>query len=339
MKAWSNRLLSCLSAGSVLIASLPALAGPYNALYVFGDSYSDIGFGYEDGNGLTAVAYLAQDLGIPFTYAGDPNAGGKSLDFADSGAQSGAGAGQHLQGTFRGYGMLNQVRDFANLASSHSLDFDPATTLFFIAGGLNDSTLPTATTVANITSMVTTLHGLGAVNIDVALLPTQIPSFRAVGQRLDPAYTALIPQLQTEFSDLDIRLSNWGLFYDQVITNPSAYGITNTTDRCAGRAIFGEDTTPCATPDTYFYYHSGHPSTYTHSVVGDKLYQEVLAQTVPEPASLPILAGALALLACLSRRNQRALTTFSQNGFSGKSRRSMCRHQRVSLKADGCSWL
>jgi cholinesterase len=30
----------------------------YSRLYVFGDSYSDIGAGYIDGNGPTAIAYL-----------------------------------------------------------------------------------------------------------------------------------------------------------------------------------------------------------------------------------------------------------------------------------------
>ena len=42
-------------------ATLEAASGPttrYTRLYVFGDSYSDIGAGYIDGNGPTAVAYL-----------------------------------------------------------------------------------------------------------------------------------------------------------------------------------------------------------------------------------------------------------------------------------------
>jgi phospholipase/lecithinase/hemolysin len=41
-------------------ATLEAASGPttrYTRLYVFGDSYSDIGAGYIDGNGPTAVFY------------------------------------------------------------------------------------------------------------------------------------------------------------------------------------------------------------------------------------------------------------------------------------------
>src|SRR4051812_26247773 len=67
---------------------------PFTMLYVFGDSYSDSGSGYVDGNGPTAVVYLAQRLGIPFTWYGDPNSAGKGLNFAVSGAQSGAGPGR-----------------------------------------------------------------------------------------------------------------------------------------------------------------------------------------------------------------------------------------------------
>ena len=75
--------------------------------------------------------------------------------------------------------------------------------------------------------------------------------------------------------DAQIALSNWGLFFDDVMHDPSRYGIENTTDKCAGRAIFDEDTTPCQKPSAYFYYHGGHPSTAVHKVVGDKLYEEV----------------------------------------------------------------
>jgi len=57
--------------------------------------------------------------------------------------------------------------------------------------------------------------------------------------------------------------------------NPSAYGIQNTTDKCAGRALFNEDATPCSNPAAFYYYHAGHPSTAVHKVVGQKLYTEM----------------------------------------------------------------
>ena len=53
---------------------------------MFGDSYSDIGAGYIDGNGPTAVAYLGWLMGLQVASSKAANAAGKSLVFAVSGA-------------------------------------------------------------------------------------------------------------------------------------------------------------------------------------------------------------------------------------------------------------
>lgn len=73
-----------------------------------------------------------------------------------------------------------------------------------------------------------------------------------------------------------VGLSQWGGFFDEVIRNPAHYGITNTVDACAGREIFHEDAAPCASPNAYFYYHAGHPSTAVHRIVGEQLYRELI---------------------------------------------------------------
>ena len=110
-------------------------------MYVFGDSYSDIGEGYLDGNGPTAVAYLAQRLGFHLVPANAADIADQSLDFAISGAQTGSGTGKKSASCLLGYGMRNQVDDFAAKVNAHAITFDPQTTLFFIAGGLNDRNL------------------------------------------------------------------------------------------------------------------------------------------------------------------------------------------------------
>jgi hypothetical protein len=59
-------LLLALAIVSTLVAQFVATSGPttrYSRLYVFGDSYSDIGAGYIDGNG-PAVAYLGWLMGL-----------------------------------------------------------------------------------------------------------------------------------------------------------------------------------------------------------------------------------------------------------------------------------
>lgn len=247
----------------------------YQRMYVFGDSYSDIGEGYLDGNGPTAVAYFARRLGITLLPCNDPKGSGQSLDFAVSGAQTGRGAGRKVENATLGYGIQNQVDDFVARVASHEITFDSATTLFYIAGGLNDGRLPSETTVSNLKDEFKKLYGVGARHFALALLPTAIPSFSAVGTRLNPELSRIPDELRPELSGASIYLSHWGPFFDQVMRSPSQYGITNTTDACAGREIFHQDTKPCASPGTYYFYHAGHPSTATHKIVGDLLYSEL----------------------------------------------------------------
>jgi phospholipase/lecithinase/hemolysin len=251
-------------------------------MYVFGDSYSDTGAGYLDGNGPTAVAYLAQRLGFELRHANAADAAGKSLNFAVSGAQTGSGAGRRVKEALLGFGMRNQVDDFAARVRSGAIAFRPESTLFYIAGGLNDRTIPTETTVQNLKGLIRTLYELGGRRFLLATLPTAIPSFSAVGKRLNPALSSIPPELAAELPASSISLSRWGQFFDEVMADPAQYGITNTTKACAGRAIFDEDSTPCATPSAYYYYHAGHPSTAVHKAVGDKVYQELIGP--PSPA-------------------------------------------------------
>src|SRR3954463_8100504 len=87
-------------------------AAPYDRIYVFGDSYSDTGAGYLDGDGPTAVAYLAERLGIRLIPSNAADAAGNSLNFAVSGAGTGSGSGRTVKTALLGLGMRNQVEDF-----------------------------------------------------------------------------------------------------------------------------------------------------------------------------------------------------------------------------------
>jgi phospholipase/lecithinase/hemolysin len=253
---------------------------PYTQLYVFGDSYSDSGSGYLDTNGPTAVAYLAQRLGIPFTYYGDPTSKGKGLNFAISGAGSGAGAGRRYPtGEMLSIGMKNQVDNFVAFTKSGDIPkFDPEQTMFFFAGGLNDRGKPDGYARTNIEDEIETLYSLGARRFMVALLPTKIRQFATAGTMFNPELAKIPAEELAKYPDIRIANSNWGDFMDEVMTNPAKYGITDTTSPCAGRNIHHEDTTPCAAPDAHFFYHEGHPSMAVHKAVGDMLYQEAISK-------------------------------------------------------------
>ena len=269
----AGRLAWCgVLAALVVIGAPPA---KIDRMYVFGDSYSDTGAGYLDGDGPTAVAYFAERLGLELKPSNVTDRAGKSLNFAVSGAQTGSGAGRHVKDALLGFGMRNQVDDFAAGVRSGAITFKPETTLFFVAGGLNDRTLPTETTVDNLKGLIRTLYESGGRHFRLATLPTAIPSFAAVGKRLNPALASIPQDISAEFPDMSISMSQWGQYFDEVMTSPAKYGIANTAKACAGRAIFDEDPTPCPMPSAYYYYHAGHPSTAVHKVVGEKLFQEV----------------------------------------------------------------
>jgi hypothetical protein len=276
-------LLLALAIVSPLLAQFPATSGPttqYSRLYVFGDSYSDIGTGYIDGNGPTAVAYLGWLMGLKVAPSKAANAAGKSLVFAVSGAGSGEGTGRRVKEALLGYGMMNQVRDFAARVKSGEVAFDPQTTLFFLAGGLNDGRQETAITLANLRRELQILRELGGRHFTIALLPTKIPQFATVGVRLNPAYQRFVRE-EAGGAGLDLWLNHWGAAFDEVLEHPAEHGIVNTTSGCAGRAIFDQDPTPIGDPATYFFYHEGHPSTAVHRIVGKKLFDEIAARPPP----------------------------------------------------------
>lgn len=251
------------------------MAQRYRSLYVFGDSFSDMGARYVDGDGPTAVAYLAQLMGIDMTYPKDPNAAGKSLNFAASGAITGLEPELDV-GVLNWckQGMLNQVAEFAGLVRDGRVAFSPESTLFFIAGGLNDAGLSTETTIRNLSEQLGILRGVGASQFTLALLPTKIPMFAEVGKRLNPAYADFAETLQQQ-NAFSLRLCQWGLYFDDILENARLYGFTNVSSPCAGRALLNEDPTPRGDPSHFFYYHEGHPSTAVHRIVGTRLYREL----------------------------------------------------------------
>jgi cholinesterase len=270
-------LLLCARGLVAQVAPEPATnSHPYTMLYVFGDSYSDSGAGYVDGNGPTAVVYLAQRLGIPFTYNGDPGSAGKGLNFAVSAASSGEGTGRPLaSGGTLGFGMKNQIESFVRYSKSGAIPkIDAANTMFFFAGGLNDGGRPDQFVRTNIESEIDTLYDLGARRFMVAILPTRIPQFAAAGRRVNPELEKIPGEERVKHPDMRIANSQWGSFFDEVITNPAKYGLTDTATPCSDRPFGPQNIATCTNPDAHFFYHEGHPSTAAHRVVGQMLYRE-----------------------------------------------------------------
>jgi phospholipase/lecithinase/hemolysin len=267
----------------LLVSTLTAQSPhPYTQLYVFGDSYSDTGAGFLYSDGPTAVAYLAQRLAIPFTYYGDPASKGKGLNFSVSGGKTGSDPGVlETTGAFR-VGMKNQVEQFAALVKSGEVKFNPATTMFFLAGGLNDRGSPDGYTRTNLEEEIDTLYALGGRRFMVALLPTQIPAFATAGILLNPELSRIPAEERAKHPDIRIANSDWGPYFDEVITHLNKYNLTDATLTCGNRTVKAQNPAACATP-THFFYYAAHPSTAAHKAVGDMLYNEALTNPPDEP--------------------------------------------------------
>jgi cholinesterase len=281
-RLWTTVAAACLV--GAMTASTPASAVVINDLFVFGDSYSDTGAFVELSNGPTAVGYLAQDFGITLTTSKNADPGTDGVNFAESGARVFVGPNPP---STQPRSLTQQVGEFETYVDKKEVTFNPYSTLFFLAGGLNDHDLVTSAEVnAATASQVATLYGLGARIFEIALLPASVPPFTNSADNFNPGYEALVPELKAEYPDATFNLSNWGPDYDFIHDHPSLYGLTNTTDPCNS---FGASPT-CTAPNTYFYYYVDHPSTYVHEIVGNELHNEVLGlpAPVPEPSTWAI---------------------------------------------------
>lgn len=262
---------------------MSVLNARWRTLFAFGDSYSDSGAGYIDGDGQPAIVHFAQTLGIPFTHARALDAAGKGVNFAVSGARTGAAKGYFVRSVcappeapeaLLGRGITAQVGDFRARVAASAVHFDPKTTLFFIAGGLNDGPLQTGVTLDNLRVIVRDLVDSGARYLVLATLPVCVLQFRATAERLNPVIEQLIAELVGRYPAARFVLSRWGAHFDAVMADPGRFGIETIDGPCAGRALFGDDPTPSGRPDTYFFYHEGHPSAAVHRHVGLALARE-----------------------------------------------------------------
>lgn len=266
-------LCFCLLAPARL---MPAAPLP-DKIFIFGDSCSDVGADYIDGNESTAFAYLAEHLDLQLTYPDDPDAAGKSLNFAVSGAPTGLADAKVIGAKTFGLGMKNQVQTFADRARSGKITFVPSRSLFFLAGGLDDRHSSTAETIENLKDEIRVLAELGALHLQIALLPQSIPAFHDASVRLNPAIARIPQDLSTELPNVEIRLSRVGTYFDTVMSSPARFGITNSADPRAGQQLFNQNDPPCSSPNNYYFHHASHPYTAVHKIVGDKLYVDLLA--------------------------------------------------------------
>jgi len=339
MKTYLSRAMACVALVTLLLPISAAAA--FSKMYVFGDSLSDSGNAYNivqndsgqvfppppnnqrNSNGLVAVEYLAQNLGLPLqpSYTGGTN-------YAVSGAMTGLrsdGTVNTENYAYAAYGgafgtsalqfgtsLLSQISQFSLSAPS----VDPSSALFVVWAGANDfffdprvETLISA--VDNIAQAITALAGSGARRFllpglpDLSLTPGIMAADAAdPGAGIAAGYhdlslgfndaleNFLIPSL--EALGLDITYFDIDAALHRVLNDPGAYGITNVTEGCLVLFV-----SVCSNPDEYLFWDSVHPTDRIYHILGDQF-----AAAVPEPETLAIVTLGLVILAAFRRRSK-----------------------------------
>ena len=144
-------------AANFVCAQNPGKASNVTRMYVFGDSYSDTGAGYQDGDGPTAVAYFARRLGLKLGIPSEPeaNAAASTSPSAAPGPEGRWPQDERLPPRSRDGRPGRRLR---LACQPKQLTFHPEATLFFLAGGLNDGRLPSYETVANLEAHLRKLY-------------------------------------------------------------------------------------------------------------------------------------------------------------------------------------
>lgn len=323
-------LHTCVFSSSLLIAA-SAGAATYDALYVLGDSLSDVGnrlqtdmtvtvppfdqavpdspYAYGGGrysNGPVWVEYLAAYYGQTLT----PSEIGTGNGYAYGSARSGALPGVADSGVPT---VIEQAGEL--LADAGTLG---AQALIVIWAGGNDvrdagalaaggnfaaAGAILAASLNNIGTTISMLAAHGGQNFlipnlpDLSLTPAAIaagPAFQSGAQQLSLAFNTGMELLLPQLgTGLEIHIEMLDVFalILQVTQDPAQFGFTDITTGCA----FANGGQGCVHPQQYAFWDAIHPTTRLH---------EVLAHSaVPLPPALWLIGSAIAGLTVLGRRN------------------------------------
>ncbi len=289
----------------------------YNSNFYFPNRFS---------NGYLWIDHLSANLGfgalgtLPRNNGIDVKSG---TNFAWAAARSGTG---------QSFGLIPNLQEqigfyTQQLTASNPALPDPASTLFALWIGGNDvfarvednDPITPAQVAANVSAAITNLYNAGGRSF-------LIPNLPPIGQSPDYLNDPIKGPLAASFtSDLNFQLDlslnalsgslgaidiiklDINQIFGDVTANPSAYGLSNVTQR-AYTPFSGEEPLPfpygsaVANPSEYLYWDSAHGTTAVNVLIANAAYQAV----VPEPCTVVLLlGGAIAIFAIARNRHQK----------------------------------
>lgn len=327
-----SRAVAAGTLAFAVLASLPAHAGPFSALYVFGDSLSDngnnaIAFGaapaqvitgnsyvpsqaYASGtysNGPVWATYFASMLGVPLA----PSFVG-GTDYAAGGATTGT-AGEGPGGY--PFSLRTQVGNYLTASGGAA----SSSALYVIAGGGNNARAAlgalaapgavapdiigaaAAAFAADVGVMVDQLQAAGAQRILVWNTPNLglAPAVLVGGSSAAAAGTFLAGAMNAALAGRlggEVGVTTFDLFGfgSRIAEKPAAFGFINTADACG--AIAGTDCSGFA------YWDGIHPTTVAHSALASAVF--AVAVPVPEPETWALMAVGLLAVGWSARHRQ-----------------------------------
>lgn len=298
-----------------------ASAVTFSSVYSFGDSLSDTG-NISQVTGFPLDPYTPGRFTSNFT---DGTAGSVWVEYVSSGlggssVHSLAGGTNYAWGGAR-TGPVNAGLP-PSLLDQHNFFLDDVggaadpDALYTVFGGGNDvRDAVTADSVSSVTTIINNLADAGAryffvPNLpDIGMTPEGLADEAPGGtsEELSALTLSFNQDLSNALDEIealrDVTIVRFDLFslFNDVIDDPSAYGLSNVTESCYVGDLGGNGTL-CDDPDSYLFFDGIHPTAAGHQIVGGLALDAINAAFVPLPAALPMFLAGLGALGLARRR-------------------------------------